>query len=83
MQVVPQSVCPLGQVVVQAPLTQVWPVVQAFPQLPQFFGSVEVSTHLPEHEVCVPLQVLWHVPAEQAVPLAHTLPQAPQSFAFV
>src|SRR5262249_35687058 len=38
---------PLPPAPVQVPLTQLWPLEQALPQLPQFLSSVWRLTHLP------------------------------------
>jgi hypothetical protein len=48
---VPQSVVPVGHVVVHTPLTHVAPVAHALPQAPQLAGSLVVSTHALPHIV--------------------------------
>jgi hypothetical protein len=48
----------------QMPTLHTWPGAQIVPQLPQFDGSVFVSTQTPLHTVAVPLQL--HAPPLQA-----------------
>ena len=74
----------VGGGVVQVPPLHV-PEEQMFPQLPQSFGSVDRSTHPPEHSVVPASQPgagAVQVPPWQ-VPEAHTLPQLPQLVALV
>jgi hypothetical protein len=45
----PQLVSPCAQVMVQTPEAQAWPVAQAVPQAPQFWGLEPSSTHVVPH----------------------------------
>jgi hypothetical protein len=73
----------LSYAVAQTPLlhvpighfVQVCPRVQTLPQLPQLYGSLEVSTQVPPH--IVPSHVEVQVPPEQT-PEGQTLPHDPQ-----
>jgi len=60
----------------QVPLWQLFPPVQAFPQLPQFALSELVSVQVPSHMVCPSGQV--HDPFVQICPSPQTFPQLPQ-----
>jgi hypothetical protein len=64
----------------QVPELQVWPVVQVFPQLPQFEVLVCRLTQVVPHIVWPLGQV--HVPFEQ-LPEAQVFPQLPQLVALV
>ena len=76
-QAPPQEERPAGQVSWQAPLAQVGdPVGHACAQLPQFCGSVIVSTHVPAQSV-VPVGQP-HLPSMHALPAPHAVPQPPQ-----
>jgi hypothetical protein len=59
-QVPLQLVWPAPHVVVVAhtPLTQLWPLAQAFPHVPQLFGSVASFTQVPPQLVCPAAQLL-------------------------
>jgi hypothetical protein len=67
---------------VHAPDTHASPDEHAFPQAPQFCGSVSVITHAPEHAVHPARQTGEQLPPEQDrtafVIAGQTLPQAPQ-----
>jgi hypothetical protein len=79
---------PLGHVLgsvaghAHTPLLQVAPMPHAWPHVPQFIASVEVSTQLfePAHSVCVPGHAhAVTVPVVMQVAVAgQTLPQPPQ-----
>jgi hypothetical protein len=79
-----QSVEPPRQVTPHLPIEHTWPVGQTFPQVPQLFGSLAVSTQvalLPvPHSMEPPRQVTPHLPVEQTWPVGQTFPQAPQLF---
>jgi hypothetical protein len=62
--------------IMQAPLVQTWPMLQALPQAPQLAGSLRVLTQLPEQLVVPEGQA--QEPPTQAVPPVHAVPQAPQ-----
>jgi hypothetical protein len=73
----PHAVCPDVHVTVHMPFEQSWPGPQTLLQLPQWFGSLVVSTQ-------TPLQSLWpggqtHMPPAQLAPVGHALPHLPQS----
>ena len=55
---------------VHCPLTQVWPLKHAWPQVPQLAGSFAVFTHAPPHTMSPPGQEAAHRPPVQ-MPLAH------------
>src|SRR5690606_1448640 len=59
----------------QVPLLQP-PLAQALPQLPQFAGSLMVSTQPSLHSVCPPLH--WQDAFTQLWPLSHDSSQEPQ-----
>ena len=44
---------------VQAPLTQVAPVPQSLPHIPQLASSLETSTQAPPHTIWLPGQAVW------------------------
>lgn len=77
-QVPPQSVLPVGHA--HALAWQVMPPVQAWPQLPQLFASVAVSTHFALWPLPQSVPLFWqvHLPALHALPPLQTVPQAPQ-----
>jgi hypothetical protein len=69
----------------QAPFTQVWPVAQAWLQLPQFAVLVVTSMQPAVHSIW-PATAQPHVPALQTEPDGQTMLQEPQlsgSFGFV
>lgn len=73
-----QAVCPLAQVVEQAPFEQTWVPVHALPQPPQFAESEVVSMQavLPAHWMRPEVQahlLLWQVSS-----LGQAFPQPPQ-----
>jgi hypothetical protein len=71
----PQSTRPDAQV--QVPFTQLAPVAQRLPQLPQFVVLTATSTHVVPHTVPIaPGQV--QVPPMQVEVEGHVLPQLPQ-----
>lgn len=55
----------------QMPFEQIWPDVQAWLQVPQFFASVATVVQVPLHAVCPVEQVRQPVPLQK--PLAHLL----------
>src|SRR5580692_1196307 len=76
------SQTPLVVPPVQTPAAQVWPVVQAMPQVPQLAASVCRFLQVPE-------QLVWPVgqpvqtPAAQVWPVVQATPQVPQLAASV
>jgi hypothetical protein len=72
-----------------APITQVLPVGQTWPQEPQLLTSFVSSTqpvaqHLSEPvQAGPPLQVAWHIPPAQTLPAGQAMPQPPQFFTSV
>jgi hypothetical protein len=62
---------------VHEPSSQVVPCAQTFPQVPQLFESVLVSTHWPAHAV-VPGAGHTHFPPSQVSVDEHNTPQLPQ-----
>jgi hypothetical protein len=59
----------------QPPAMQTLPPVQTVPHVPQFEGSVVVSTHVPPHPVFPGAQ---HKPLLHVAPAVQTVPHAPQ-----
>jgi hypothetical protein len=49
----------------QTPPEQLWSAAQTLPQLPQFTGSIRVSTHFPLHSVSPVAHESRQTPAEQ------------------
>jgi len=68
---------PVVLTVTQALLVQVWPVVQAWPQLPQLLVLLVVSRQVPP-QTCWPWTEQVQVPLVQVVPPEQTVPQVPQ-----
>jgi hypothetical protein len=63
----------------QPPFAHVSPPVQATPQAPQLFGSLEASTQAPLQSVRPAGQdASWHIPRAQAAPVAQVTLHAPQ-----
>jgi hypothetical protein len=76
-------VSPVGQTVAQAPAAHTSAAGQAFPQLPQFFGSLWVLVQTPA-QLCSPVgQEETHLPAWHAWSRPQAWPQLPQSAASV
>jgi hypothetical protein len=75
----PQSSCPIGQIVWHIPATHDCPAPQRLPQRPQLLVSVVGSMHVPPHKILGAVQVvLTHMPIEQRSPGAQARPHAPQ-----
>jgi hypothetical protein len=68
---------PVVLTVTQALLVQVWPAVQAWPQLPQLPLLLVGSTQVPP-QASWPTTEQVQVPLMQVVPPEQTVPQAPQ-----
>jgi hypothetical protein len=72
--------------VLHVPATHVSPVAQGLPQLPQFFGSVDVSVQPVAQHVSVPVQTgpplqlggVTQAPPLQVAPVGHTWSHPPQ-----
>lgn len=62
----------------QAPETQLSPVAQRVPQLPQLSGSESTDTQLPPQLVWPGPHVVWHRPAEHTLPEPQLFPHPPQ-----
>jgi hypothetical protein len=60
------------------PATQLRPLSQATPQLPQLAGSELGSMQIPPHSLVLPRQFMPQLPAEHTCPLRQTIEQAPQ-----
>lgn len=80
-----QFVVPVGQLTVQLPFEQTWPVAQALPHAPQLLLSVLSFTHALPHSVSPAGQVRTQLPVthdtEPPLGAVHALPQAPQFWA--
>jgi len=76
----PESV-DAGPHVVHAPPEHVEPAAQVIAQLPQWLGSVAVSTQVEPHSVRPELHV--HIEDAQVVPDGQLIPQAPQFVALL
>ena len=61
-----------------APPEHVWPLAQAWPQVPQLAGSVAVITHAPPQRVAPAGQLEVQRPLAQVWPDGHAVPHAPQ-----
>jgi hypothetical protein len=61
------------------PATHASASAQAWPQVPQFAGSLLVSEQVPEQATSGAAQVTVQVPDSHTSPAAQTLPHAPQS----
>ena len=74
----PQARWPVGQTSSQRPATQLWPLAQGVPQLPQFVASVWRSTQLTmppaEQRVRGDMHVAAHIPATHICPAPQALP---------
>ena len=74
-----QFVSGIGHAVVHTPLLQTWFAPHERPHMPQFDGSLRVSTHCPPaHTVSGKLQK--HAPPTHAMPGSHFARHAPQLF---
>ena len=78
MAPLPQRVCPAGQVTLHVPPTQLWPVAQDVPQVPQLLKSVVMLTQVPLQRELGLVQTGIQIPLEQVSLDWQALPQAPQ-----
>lgn len=79
VQPMPQSSCPIGQIVWHMPATHDCPAPQRLPQRPQLLVSVVGSTHVVPQRIRGAVHVvLTHMPIAQRSPGAQARPQAPQ-----
>lgn len=62
----------------QLPEEQIWPLAHAWPQAPQFVGSLSVSTQPPLHADSSAAQLSLHAPREQTWGATHAVLHPPQ-----
>lgn len=56
----------------------VWPLPHTVPHMPQFVGSLVVSTQAPPQSVVPPMQFAAQAPLEQTWPPGQMVPHMPQ-----
>src|SRR5687767_1088717 len=76
VQLPAHAVVPAGQLAMHVDAPQTSPAAQTVVHIPQWVGSLVISTQTPPQSVSPPGHA--HIPARHSIPPEQTTPQAPQ-----